>query len=71
MIGDVFPGVVPHVARKLTENERHRMNYKKCLNQLCNRHQMFRKLFEIRRDSDSLSDSQWLVRMNKWDQEFE
>ena len=67
MIEDVFPRVVPPVTRKLAENGCHRMKYNKCLNQLCDRHQMFRKLFEIRRDSDSLSDSQWLLRMNKWD----
>ena len=67
MIGNVFPRVVPPVARKLTENERHRMNYNKCLNQLCDRHQMFRKLFKIRRDPDSLYELQWLLRINKWD----
>jgi len=71
MIGDVFPRVVPPAGRKLTENERHRQNYRDCLNQLLDRHQMFRKLFGIRRDSDTLSDSQWLLRMNKWDKELE
>jgi len=61
VIGDVFPRVVPAAGRKLTENERHRDAYRKCLNQLCDRHQMFRKLLDIWRDSDSLSDSQWLL----------
>ena len=71
VVGDVFPRVVPAAGRKLTEQESHRAAYRKCLNQLCDRHQMFRKLLDIRRDSDQLSDSQWLLRMNKWDRELE
>ena len=71
VIGDVFPRVVPAAGRKLTDNDRHRGAYQTCLSQLCDRHRMFRKLWQLRRESASLTDSQWLLRMNKWDQELE
>ncbi len=47
MIRYVFPRVVPAAGCKLTEEEHHREAYRKCLNQLCDRHQMFCKLLDI------------------------
>ena len=71
MLGSAFPRVVPPAARKLHCNvERIRENYCKVLNELTDRHQMFRKLNEINRIADSLSEAEFLILMNKWDDEL-
>ena len=72
LVGDVFPKVVTAKGRKLhCQSERLIRNYNKVLNQLCDRHQMFKKLLDIRKSSPLLTTAEFLLLMNKWNKEFE
>ena len=71
MLGSVFPRVCPPAARKLhCDCERIRQNYCDVLNELTDRHQMFQKLNEITSLADAMSSSEFLLLMNKWDDEL-
>ena len=71
MLGSVFPRIVPPAGRKLHCNsERIRKNYCSVLNELADRHQMFRKLNGINRLADSMTVAEFQLIMNKWDDEL-
>ena len=71
VLGSVFPRIVPPAARKLhCDSERIRRNYCAVLNQLCDRHQMFKKLNELNRLSDVLPVAEFQTLMNRWDNEL-
>ena len=72
LLGDVFPKIVTAKGRKLhCQSERLIRNYNKVLNQLCDRHQIFKKLLDIRKLSPLLTTSEFLLLVSKWDKEFE
>jgi len=72
VLGDVLPRVVPATGRLLNcASDRIKHNYIKVLNQLTNRHNIFKKLLIADQESDNLSPSQVQLRMNCIDAELE
>ena len=71
MFRSVFPQIVPPAARKLhCDSERIWKNYCAVLNQLCDHHQMFRKLNVINGLADLMLVVEFQFQMNKWDKEL-
>jgi len=71
ILGSVFPRVVKASARKLhCDSERIRDNYCKVLNELTNRHMMFRKLTDLHNLSRFTTASDFQLQMNRWDDEL-
>jgi hypothetical protein len=72
LLEDVFPCVIP-VARRLLNcaSDWIKKNYILVLNQLSNRHRIFKKLSYIDRESDRLTQAQLQLQMNKVDLELE
>ena len=71
VIGENFPNVMPASARKLhCESERLIANYNRVLDQLCDRNNMYRRITAIYKNADYLSNSDFLLLMNKWDDEL-
>jgi hypothetical protein len=72
MLGDVFPRVVLATGQLLNcASNRKKNNYIKVLNQLTNRHCIFKKLLVVDCLSDCISPSQVQLQMNKIDAELE
>ena len=72
IIGDVFPHVLPAACRVLNcASDRIKQNYIRVLNQLSNRHHIFKKLLALSGDNDHISMVQVQLRMNKVDEELE
>jgi hypothetical protein len=72
ILGDVLPRVVPATGRLLNcAFDWIKNNYIKVLNQLTNRHHIFKKLLIVDRESDNISPSQVQLHMNKIDAELE
>lgn len=72
LIGSVFPNVVKPSSCKLhCDSECLQNNYNHVFCELCDRHQMFCKLVNIRAIEDELFISDFLLLMNKWDSELE
>ena len=71
LIGEKFPNIMPARSRKLhCESERLINNYTKVLDQLCDRHNMYRRITSLYKNADSLSTSDFLLLINKWDDEL-
>ncbi len=72
ILGNMFPRVIP-LARRLLNcaSDKIRNNYIAVLNQLLNRHLMFKKMLCIDRASNHLSPAIVQLRMNKVDMELE
>ena len=71
ILGTVFPNVVRAPARKLhCDSVRIRENYAKSLNQLLDRHRMFKKLNKLHKLQDELSLPEFMLQFNKWDREL-
>ncbi len=71
-LGNVFPRVIPLARRLLScASDKIRNNYIAVLNQLSNRHLMFKKMLRINKASDHLSPAIVQLRMNKVDMELE
>jgi hypothetical protein len=72
ILGHVFPQVIP-LARRLLNcaSDKIRNNYIAVLNQLSNRHLMFKKMLCIDRASEHLSPAIVQLHMNKVDMELE
>jgi hypothetical protein len=72
LIGDAFPRVLPAAERLLNcDSDRIQCKYNWVLNQLASRHLLFHKLLQMGCDLDSLSEAQFLVRINKANKELE
>ncbi len=72
ILGDVFPQVIPITSRLLNSgSNKIRSNYILLLNQLTNRHLIFKKLLRINRDSNHISQAQVQLRMNRVNLELE
>ncbi len=72
LIGNAFPRVMPAASRLLNCNPNQiRNKYNQVLNQLSNRHLLFYKLLWLNDEVDSLTETQFLLRINKIDQELE
>jgi hypothetical protein len=72
MLGDIFPRVIPATGRLLNcASDRIKNNYTRVLNQLTDRHLLFRKLLYINRDSNSITYAQVQLCLNKFDHELE
>jgi hypothetical protein len=72
ILGNVFPWVIPLSCRLLNcDSDKIRNNYITVLNQLSNRHLMFKKMLRINRASNHLSPAIVQLRMNKVDMELE
>ena len=68
LLGSVFPRVVPAKQRKLQCNSaRIHMNYTDKLNDLTNRHQMFKKLNKLTLNAKQLPQADFLLLLNRWD----
>jgi hypothetical protein len=71
LIGDAFPRVLPAAGRLLNcDSDRIQCKNNRVLNQLANRHLLFYKLLQIGCNLDSLSEAQFLLRINKIDKEL-
>ncbi len=72
ILGKVFPWVIPLACRLLNcASDKIRNNYIAVLNQLSNRHLMFKKMLHINRARDHLSPAIVQLCMNKVDMELE
>ncbi len=72
IIGDVFPHLLPAACCVLNcASGRIKQNYIWVLNQLSNRHHIFKKLLALSGDNDHISMVQVQLRMNKVDEELE
>ncbi len=72
ILGNVFPWVIPLATRLLNcASDKIRNNYIAVLNQLSNRHLMFKKMLHIDRARDHLSPAIVQLCMNKVDMELE
>jgi hypothetical protein len=72
ILGVVFPRVIQLAHRLLNcASDKIRNNYLAVLNQLLNRHLMFKKMLHINRASNHLSPAIVQLRMNKVDMELE
>ena len=72
VLGDVFPRVIPAAGRLLNcASDKIKNNYIKVLNQLTERHLLFKKLLYIDRDSSEVTNAQLQLRLNKFDKELE
>jgi hypothetical protein len=72
IMGDDLPRVIPATGRLLNcSSNQIKNNYIQMLNQLANRHLIFKKLLIINQDSNHISPSQVQLRMNKVDLELE
>jgi hypothetical protein len=70
--GDVFLHVLPTASQLLNCGSDHiKGNYTQVLNQLSNRHNIFKKLLLISGEDGYIPTAQVQVRMNKFDQELE
>ena len=68
LLGSVFPCVVSAKQQKLhCDSARIRTNYTDKLNDLTNRHQMFKKLNELTLNAKRLPHADFLLLLNKWD----
>jgi len=71
ILGTSFPRVLPRQGRKLNCHcERIRDSYNKVLDQLADRHGMYRKLNDLTKIADVISASEFQVKMNRWDDEL-
>ncbi len=71
IMGDDLPRFIPATGRLLNcSSDRIKNNYIQMLNQLANRHLIFKKLLIIDQDSDRISPTQVQLRMNKVDLEL-
>jgi hypothetical protein len=72
ILGDVFPHVLPAMRRLLNyASDRIKNNYIQVLNQLSNRHLIFKKLLIIDQASPTISHAQVQLQMNRVDLELE
>jgi len=71
VMGQKLPRVLPPKGRKLNCHcERIRNSYNKALDQLAERHQMYRKLNVLTNLAMQISTSDFQVKMNRWDEEL-
>lgn len=71
VLGTSFPRVLPHQGRKLNSHyKRIRDNYNKVLDQLADRHGMYRKLNELTNLADLVSAAEFQTKINRWDYEL-
>jgi len=71
VLGTSFPRVLPHQGRKLNcYCERIRDNYNKVLDQLADRHEMYRKMNDLTRLADLISAAEFQTKINRWDDEL-
>ena len=71
VLGKVLPRVLPPHARKLNcFCKRIRDNYNSLLDQLCDRHAMYKKMNELTNLADLLSPAEFQIKMNRWDEEM-
>jgi hypothetical protein len=71
LIWDAFPRVLPAAGHLLNyDSDRIQCKYNQVLNQLANRHILFHKLLQMGHDLNSFSEAQFLVRINKVNQEL-
>jgi hypothetical protein len=72
LLGDVFPSIIP-ISHQLLNctSDRIKHSYILALNQLSNRHLLFKKLLPIDKDSNRMSSARIHLRMNKVDLELE
>jgi hypothetical protein len=72
LLGDMFPSVIPMSHPLLNcASDWIKISYLSLLNQLSNRHLLFKKLLLIDKESDSLSPASTHLQMNKVDLELE
>ncbi len=68
LIGDAFPRLMPAASRLSNCNSKQiRNKYNQVLNQLSNQHLLFHKLLWLNDEVDSLTETQFLLRINKID----
>ena len=68
VMGKKFPRVLPQKGRKLNCHcKRIRNSYTTVLDQLAERHQMYRKLNNLTQFAELISASEFQVKMNRWD----
>jgi hypothetical protein len=72
LIGDAFPSVLPAAGSLPNcDSDCIQCKHNGVLNQLANRHLLFHKLLQMGPNLDSLSEAQFLVRINKVNKELE
>ena len=71
LIRDVFPNIVTSNKRKIKcGSDSPVRNYTTALDQLCDHHQMFKKVLDVRESSPLLTTSNFMLLTNKWDKEL-
>ena len=71
VLGSVFLRIILPMAKNLhCGSERIRNNHTKLLNELTDRHQMFKKLNELKKISTVFSPVEFQLQMNRWDDEL-
>ena len=71
VLGTSFPRVLPHSGRKLNcYCERIRDTYNMVLDELADRHEMYRKLDDLTQLADLISPTEFQIKINKWDDEL-